>query len=126
LSGSGGAAAEATQRNKTRERERENRGTYIAAAHLGDERGRDDDGGAEHDEVVLEAQEDGLRCTATLTESAVSSGKRSNQHSSYYPCQEPNAATGEAATATSKCRRGETYAMAEGWSGSTRPTAAGP
>jgi hypothetical protein len=64
LSGSGGAAAEATQRNKTRERER-GRGTYIAAAHLGDERGWDDDGGAEHDEVVLEAQEDGLRCTAT-------------------------------------------------------------
>lgn len=33
----------------------------IAAAHLGDERGGDDDGGAEHDEVVLEPEEDGLR-----------------------------------------------------------------
>jgi hypothetical protein len=43
---------------------REESGTYIAAAHLGDERGGDDDGGAEHDEVVLESEEDGLRCIA--------------------------------------------------------------
>ena len=50
---------------------REGSGTYIAAAHLGDERGGDDDGGAEHDEVVLEPEEDGLRCTAnTNTEEA--------------------------------------------------------
>ena len=50
---------------------REESGTYIAAAHLGDERGGDDDGGAEHDEVVLEPEEDGLRCTAnTNTEEA--------------------------------------------------------
>jgi hypothetical protein len=34
----------------------------IAAAHLGDERGGDDDRGAEHDEVVLESEQDGLRC----------------------------------------------------------------
>jgi hypothetical protein len=45
-------------------RREEEPGTYIAAAHLGDERGGDDDGGAEHDEVVLEPEEDGLRCIA--------------------------------------------------------------
>jgi hypothetical protein len=43
-------------------RRRREEGTYIAAAHLGDERGGDDDRGAEHDEVVLESEQDGLRC----------------------------------------------------------------
>jgi hypothetical protein len=47
-----------------RERGKRGSGAYVAAAHLGHERGGDDDGGAEHDEVVLEAQQDGLRCIA--------------------------------------------------------------
>jgi hypothetical protein len=59
------AVQQRRQHNETRRERERGRGTYIAAAHLGDERGWDDDGGAEHDEVVLEAQEDGLRCTAT-------------------------------------------------------------
>lgn len=34
---------------------------YIAAAHLGDEEGRNEDGGAKHNQIVLECKKDGLR-----------------------------------------------------------------
>lgn len=95
-----------------RDRRESREGTYIAAAHLGDERGGDDDGGAEHDEVVLEAEEDGLRCIANKGDGV--SGEP------WREIQEATRAGGGGEDGGKEGReegrkRGRAYAMGAGW-----------